>query len=148
MNDNIVKKKSQQIYTYLGSMVPADKSDIRRMALSSSVFGKLKERIWKQKDRLKSIKVCLYYAIVVLVATYVGEIRNLKEEDNRKLSEFENDCLKTMVGVSHINHAKMDDIRSNFGIPNKITDIIKKKRFELFGHQTTPVMSMILLTEN
>ena len=34
----------------------------------------------------------------------------------------------TIVGVSCLNHIKMDNIKSDLGIPNIITDIIKKKR--------------------
>ena len=33
------------------------------------------------------------------------------------------------TGVSHMNHIKLDNIKNDFGIPNKIiTDIIKKKK--------------------
>ena len=47
-------------------------------------------------------------------------------------------------GVSCINHIKMDDWRSDLGIPNEITDIIKKKRFLFTWYiKTMPVMSII-----
>ena len=42
----------------------------------------------------------------------------LKEEDNRKLNVFENDGLRTIIGVSCMNHIKMDYIRNEVRIPN------------------------------
>ena len=65
----------------------------------------------------------------------------MKEEDNRKLNVFENDRLRTIVGVFFffflffwcMNHIKMDDKRSDFGIADKIPDIIKKI-LKRFGH--------------
>ena len=53
------------------------------------------------------------------------------EKNNRKLSITENYCLRTIVGVFHINHIKMDNIKSDLGMLNKITDIIKKKKIEV-----------------
>ena len=62
--------------------------------------------------------------------------RNLEFEGEiqSKQNIFENHCLGTIVGISHMNHIKMDDIRSDLGIPNKIIDIIKKKRLKWFSH--------------
>ena len=33
-----------------------------------------------------------------------------------------------------MNHIKIDDVRGDIRIPNKITDIIKKKRLKWFCH--------------
>ena len=60
--------------------------------------------------------------------------RNLVFEINKKLSVYENGCLRTMVGISYINHIKMVDMRSDLGMLNKITDIIKKKKLKWFGN--------------
>ena len=38
-----------------------------------------------------------------------------------------------MVGVSHINHIKMDNIKYDLGMPSKITDNFKKKRLNVFA---------------
>ena len=57
----------------------------------------------------------------------MGESWSLKEEDNRKLSEFENNCLRTMLEIYRTNYIKMHDIKSDIGIPSKRTDIIEKK---------------------
>ena len=43
---------------------------------------------------------------------------------------LENDCLRILVGVSCMNHIKMNDLE----ISNKIIDIIKMKIFKWFGH--------------
>ena len=55
--------------------------------------------------------------IKIIVILYTEE--TLKKED-RKLSVFENDCLRSMVGFSFINQIKIDAIWSDIGILNKI----------------------------
>ena len=50
------------------------------------------------------------------------------------MSVFQNDCLKTIMGFSYMNHIKRNDIRSDLGIPTKINDIMKKKRLKRFDH--------------
>ena len=52
----------------------------------------------------------LVYTIIP-VAIYVENIWSLKEEGNKKLSLFENSCLKTIEVASQINHIKMENIR-------------------------------------
>ena len=54
-------------------------------------------------------------------------------KDNRKLSVFENNSLRTFMRVSYMNYFKMDDIRSKLWIPNKIRNKIKKKRLKWFS---------------
>ena len=51
---------------------------------------------------------------------HTKETWSMKEKDNRKLSQFEHNHLMTIVGASYINHIKMNDIRSDLGILNKI----------------------------
>ena len=70
------------------------------------------------------------------------KLLNLKEEDNRKLNIFENDCFKFMLGVSWINHIKMNCIRSDLEIPKQITDIIKKKDWNVLVMKYTKAMSV------
>ena len=43
----------------------------------------------------------------------------LKEENNRKLSVLENHCFRTIVRVSCMNQIKINDIKSDLGIPIK-----------------------------
>ena len=72
--------------------------------------------------------------IFACCAIYTGETWSWKEEDNEKQRAFENDGLRTIVGVFRMNHINMDDIRSDLGIANAISDIIKKKRLKGFGY--------------
>ena len=96
------------------------------------VFGMTQLRIDPQssgpltKTLLIRPMVCLYYVLIVLIGIYIAETWSLKEEDTRKLSVFENNCLRTTVGV-WINQIKMKDIRSDLGILNKIPNIMKEK---------------------
>ena len=78
-----------------------------------------------------------------------GESWSMKEEDKIELNAFENNCLRTTVCVYRKNHIKMDHIRSDTGIPNKITGMIKNKRLRP-GHvnHREPVLSTINAWKN
>ena len=67
-------------------------------------------------DISKKIKVYLYNALIVSIAIDAG----WKKVWRKKITEnslFGNDCF--------MNHSKMNQIRSDLEISNKITDIIK-----------------------
>ncbi len=76
-------------FTFLGSVVPGSYSDVnRRIALASSAFGRLKGNVWRRKDLSNSLKLRLYNALIVPIASYASETWTLKEEDLRKLAVF------------------------------------------------------------
>ena len=88
------------LYSWV-QLVPGSASDIkRRIALASVAFGRLKDKIWNRKDITKSLKVRLYYALIVPIALYASETWTLLAEDKRKLEVFENRCLRAMLGIS------------------------------------------------
>lgn len=70
----------------------------RRIALASSSFGRLKENVWSRKDIPNCIKIRLYNALIIPIATYASETWTQKAEDSRKLTVFENRCLRTLAG--------------------------------------------------
>ena len=116
-------------FVFLGSVVPNSSDDVkRRIALASVAFGRLKEKIWNRKDISNCIKIRLYNAFIVPIATYAAETWTLKAEDSRKLTVFENNCLRTLAGKTLRDRIKMIDIRKKLGIKAQIVDVMK------FGH--------------
>ena len=64
-------------FVFLGSVVPDTADDVkRRIALASSAFGRLKEKIWRNKSIPLKIKTRLYYALIVPIAIYAWTLRN------------------------------------------------------------------------
>ena len=101
-------------FVFLGSVVPNSSDDVkRRIALASSAFGKLKKKIWGNRDLSYHIKLRLYSSLIVPIAIYASETWTLKAEDTRRLLVFENDCLRTMVGKTRKDRCQLVDIRQN-----------------------------------
>ena len=122
-------------FVFLGSVVPNSSDDVkRRIALASSCFGRLKKTVWSRKDVPNSIKLRLYNALIVPIAIYASETWTLKAEDSRKLTVFENDCLRAMVGKTRRDRCKIADIKKKLGVKKEIINVIKNRRLNWFGH--------------
>ena len=78
MSNVIVNKVNE--FTFLGggggNLVPGSSSDVKRIAYFSA-FGILKKKYRNEK----TIKVCIYYALIVQIVIYTGEVWNFKEEE-------------------------------------------------------------------
>ena len=103
VNDNISINgetvENVNSFVFLGSSVPSTTDNIkRRIALACSAFGRLKENIWIRRNVLSKLKVRLYSALILPIATYGSESWTLKSEDSKRLLVFENDCLKCLAG--------------------------------------------------
>ena len=133
IDNNTVDKVDH--FVFLGSDVPNTSDDVkRRIAIASSAFGRLKEKIWSRKDVPNRIKTRLYYALIVPIAIYASETWTLKAEDSRKLNVFENNCLRAMAGKSIRDRIKMENIRKQLGVKVNILNLIKRRRLNWFGH--------------
>ena len=69
-------------FVLLGSQVPSTSDDVkRRIALASAAFGKMKDTIWSCKDIERNIKVRLFNALILPIATYASETWSLTQEN-------------------------------------------------------------------
>ena len=100
----------------------------RRIALASSAFGRLKKNIWSKKEISNTLKWRLFQALIVPIAIYASETWTLKTEDNQRLTVFENDCLRAMVGKTRMDKCKMVDIRRRLGENDNIVDKASKTK--------------------
>ena len=96
------------------------------IALASSAFDRLKGKILEKKEKRSSKSSSLICTDSLNSHIYAGEICSLKKKDYRKLSVFENDCLRSIVGVSRINHIKMDDVTVTLEYQIKSLTLSKK----------------------
>ena len=77
-------------FVFLDSVLPNTTDDVkRRVSLASAAFGRLKDPIWSKRDISKPLKVRLYKALILPIATYANETWTLKSEDARRLEAFE-----------------------------------------------------------
>ena len=122
-------------FVFLGSVVPDTSADVmRRIALAASAFGRLQKVIWDRHDISNHLKICLYNALILPIATYASETWTLKSEDTRKLTVFEMRCLRSILGTTLADRIRNTDIITRSGIRHTIIDHIKTRRLSWFGH--------------
>ena len=122
-------------FVFLGSVVPDTADDVkRRIALASSAFGRLKEKIWRNRSIPLKIKTRLYYALIVPIAIYACETWTLRKAESQSLLVFENNCLRSMLGKTLLDRVKIVTLRRKVGVERNIIEIIKKRRLSWFGH--------------
>ena len=138
-NDNIVIHgellENVNNFIYLGSSVIDTTKDIeRRIALALTAFGRLRKSIWSNRDILLKLKLRLYRALILPIATYASETWALTVSDEKKLLVFEMQCLRSILGVSRLNRIRNEEIRRITGSEKTIIEVIKDKRQKWFGH--------------
>ena len=122
-------------FAYLGSSVPNVTKDIeRRTALALTSFARLRKSICSNRDILLKLKLRLYWAFILPIATYVSETWAITVNNKNKLLVFEMQCLRSILGVSRLNRIRNEGIRIIFGSEKTILDVIKEKRLKRFGH--------------
>ena len=139
LNDNILIQgellENVNNFVYLGSSVPDTTKDIeRRIALALTAFGRLRKSIWSNRDILLKLKLRLYRALILPIATYASETWALTNTDEKKLLVFEMQCLRSILGVSRLNRIRNEEIRRITGSEKTIIEMIKEKRLKWFGH--------------
>ena len=138
-NDNIMiegeRLENVDDFVYLGSSVPDTIKDVeRRIALALSAFGRLRKSVWSNRDILLRLKVRLYRALILPIATYAAETWALTVTDEKKLLVFEMQCLYSILSVSRLNRIKNEEIRRSTASEKTILEIIRDKRLKWFGH--------------
>ena len=124
-----------QNFVFLGSSLPDTSGDVqRRISLAATAFGRLRKNIWNCRNISRNLKVRLFNALILPIATYASETWTLKQEDIRLLQSFEMRGLRAILGVSLRDRKSNISIRETLGIKYSIGDVIKNKRLKWFGH--------------
>ena len=134
-NDNIVIHgellENVNNFIYLGSSVPDTTKDIeRRIALALTAFGRLRKSIWSNRDILLKLKLRLYRALILPIATYASETWALTVSDEKKLLVFEMQCLRSIPGVSRFNRIRNEEITRITGSEKTTIKVIKDERLK------------------
>ena len=93
---------------FLGSVVSGTASDVkRRIALASSEFDRLKDKIWRNRAIPLKIKTRLYYALIVpncckCCKIYDCETWALRKDEMLKLLVLEDNCLRSMLAKRYL----------------------------------------------
>ena len=124
-------------FVFLGSSVPSVAEDVkRRTRLAAWAFGRLKSTIWSNHDITRPLKVRIYKALILPIATYGAESWTLRKSDIHKLEVFEMRCLRSILGVHLMDKIRNSDIRQRLNITKSITEEVSQRRLKWFGHVT------------
>ena len=122
-------------FVFLGSSLPTTSGDVlRRTSLAATAFGRLRTTVWSRRDISKNLKIRLYNALILPIATYASETWTLKNHDIRRLLTFEMRCLRAILGVSRKDRKTNAYIRESLGIKKTIVELIQEKRLKWCGH--------------
>ena len=133
IDGNTVEKTDS--FVYLGNVIPNTSDDInRRTALASQAFGRLKSAIWSNRNLSMPLKIRLYNALIIPIATYASETWTLKQNDIRTLNTFEMRCLRSILGVTLWDRLTNVTIRNRTGLKMTIIEVIQRKRRKWFGN--------------
>ena len=79
-DNNVVDKVDE--FVFLGSSVPSVEADVkRRTRLAAWAFGRLRNTIWSNQDISRSLKISIYKALILPIATYGAETWTLRQAD-------------------------------------------------------------------
>ena len=133
INNTVAEKVDE--FVFLGSSVPSVEADVkRRTRLASWAFGRLKNTIWSNQGISRSLKIRIYKALILPIATYGSETWTLRQADKYRLETFEMRCLRIILGVRLMDKVRNEEIRRRLNITTTICEEITRRRLKWFGH--------------
>lgn len=103
------KDENVKSFIFLGSVEPSLGDDVlRRIALASIAFGRLRKTVWCMRDVFVKLKVRLYNCLILPIAKY--PLETLRVEDSGRLEVCEVPCLRALLGVAIINRMRNSHI--------------------------------------
>ena len=114
-------------FTFLGSSVPAVADDVqRRINLAAWAFGRLRDKIWSNQNISRTIKVRIYKALILPIATYGSESWTLRRWTKTNLKCLKCDVLGPLLELNCVTESGMLTSDENFistrPLPKKSTN--------------------------
>ena len=104
----------------------------RRNGLASTAFGRLRKSIWNNRSLSLQLKIRLFHALILPIATYASETWVLTTKEENKLNVFE--MSRVILVVSRRDRITNASIRKTTESERYIIDMIKTRRLKLFKH--------------
>ena len=129
-------------FTYLGSKITEDeevrKEVATRIGKASRAFGCLQKSIFQNHRLAVRTKREVYWATVLSVLLYGMETLTIKSESERRLSEFHNRCIRSIMGVSKYQqwreHITSRQLAKAFGMEETMRELLSRHRLRWAGH--------------
>ena len=102
VNGNLLPETSDFVYlgSYISNTCSNDKEICNRISKASASFGRLRERVYMNKELLLTTKVRVYEAIVLSILLYGCETLTPYSRELKTLNKFHMTCLRRMTNVN------------------------------------------------
>ena len=124
-------------FRYLGSTVSnnarIDKELCYRMGTASAAFGKLKDRLWRNRHVSIRVKCKVYRAVVLTTLLYGAETWTVYRTQVKKLHAFMMRQLRTILNLTWKDKVTNTEILKRAGLPS-MADILIEKGLWWLGH--------------
>ena len=103
------------------------------MAKASSVFGRLRNRLWNNHHASTSVKCKFYSAIVLSTLLYGAETWTLYRSKVKKLHAFMMRHLRAIMKISWQDKVTQIEVLQRVGLPS-MEDLLIRKNLRWTGH--------------
>lgn len=132
-----IKLANVDRFTYLGCTVTKDSkldAEIQsRMAKASSSFGRLTERLWKNRNVPIRVKCKVYRAVVVSTLLYGSETWTVYRKQVKKLSVFMMRNLRSIMNVKWYQRISNAEILKRAHLPS-MEEMLIQRNLRWAGH--------------
>ncbi|XP_045503538.1 uncharacterized protein LOC123700381 [Colias croceus] len=124
-------------FCYLGSTVSNNLSldseiDIR-IGKAATMFGKLNEKVWRNKHLTVKTKMIVFQASILSILLYGAETWTSYAKQERRLNSFYMRCLRKILGITWQNKITNQKVLQTAQLPS-LTTLLKQKRLRWLGH--------------
>ena len=124
-------------FKYLGSVIIAnggvEANVYHGVNEGCKVLGALKG-VMKNRGLGMKVKKVLYEKVVVLTIMYGSEAWGMKVTERQKLNVFEMKCLRSMIGVSHLDRVRNEVVRARTSVRRQLAARVDMYVLRWFGH--------------
>jgi hypothetical protein len=124
-------------FVYLGSQISSSggcEGEIkRRIALATSTFNRLWDKIFKRRNITMRVKLRLLNAAVIPVLTYGCESWSMTAAMEKRLNACESKWLRRLLRISYKDRVTNADVRERTG-QEEVENFIRRARLRWMGH--------------
>ena len=129
-------------FTYLGSSI-ARYGEVcgevsMRLGRASRAFACLRSAIFHNKQLSMATKREVYNAVVLPTLLYGAETWTVKADSVRRMRDFHNCCIRSMLGVSRLQQWKARitsrELAETIGMTESMAEILRRHHLRWLGH--------------
>lgn len=129
--------KNVDSFRYLGSCINScgnlDDEVTFRLSRAAQAFGRLQNRVWKEKGITTKTKIAVYRAVVLPSLLYGCETWTCYRRHIRKMEQFHLRCLRRILRVSWEDRIPNQEILRKAGIDG-VEVLLRKAQLRWSGH--------------